>query len=345
MEDIKRILIVDDSEIDREVLRNMLDGEFEVSEASSGYSALDIILEKKEEFDAVLLDISMPFYDGISVLRALRESHLQDIQVFMITAEATKENIEKVSQYNIADFIKKPFDRNEVLKRLKAKLGVEDTVVLTRADIDQTRKYIADLEYIYERYLNLTGQNNKKDARRSYLMRVMLEKAFEKRPGAEKMDDFQIEMICKAAYLCNIGNMLVHNIPTDTGQKDEGKESNIYQQHTEMGSYLLRLNYSKRCRRFVDICAEICLHHHERLDGKGFPHGIHGNNNSIYAQMCGLLERFEELFIGYHRHNATQFDYVMNQLEEDIGFVSNKVLLLLMESKAEIVDFYNENIL
>lgn len=343
MEDVKRILIVDDSEIDREVLRNMLDEEFEVAEASNGYSALDILLEKGEKFDAVLLDVSMPYYDGLSVLRVLRENNLQDVQIFMITVEATRENIEKASQYNIADFIKKPFDRNEVLKRLRTKLKVEEKVRLTRTDIDTTRKYISDLEYIYDRYLSLTGQDKKKDTRRAYFMKVVLEKASERRVETDEAEEFRIEMICKAAYLCNIGNMLLQNIPAGAAAGNDNRENDHYQQHTMMGAYLLRLNYSKHCRRFVDICADICLHHHERFDGKGFPHGIYGNNISVNAQICGLLERFDELFAGYSRHNSTQFDYVINQLEEDSGFVSSKVLGWLAESRTEIVMYYNEN--
>ncbi len=207
MDDRKRILIVDDSEIDREVLRSMLEEEYEVVQADNGYYALDIILEKGEKFDAVLLDVSMPFLDGISVLRVLRENHLQDVQIFMITAEATKENIEKASRYNIADFIRKPFDREEVLKRLRTKFRDEGKARLTRADIEETRKYIADLEHLYERYLNLAGQDKRRDVRRAYFMKVMLKKACERRMVTEELGEFQSEMICKAAYFCNIGDM------------------------------------------------------------------------------------------------------------------------------------------
>jgi len=342
MEELKRVLIVDDSEIDRTVLRSMLDGEFEVVEADNGYSALDIILKKGENFDAVLLDVSMPLCDGISVLRVLRENNIHDVQIFMITVEATKKNIQRASQYNIAEFIKKPFDRDEVLRRLKAKLGVKEKDRLTKADIYEIRKYITDLEFIYNRYLSLSGKDKNKDVRRAYFMKVLLEKASEKRMGIET-DSFHIEMICKAAYLCNIGNMLIQNIPTDIDPNNENKENDSYQQHTVMGSYLLRLNYSKHCKEFVDLCAEICLHHHERFDGKGFPHGTRGKNNSVYAQICGLLETFEELFLSYNKHNAMQFDYVINDLKKDNGFVANNVFSLLIESKAEIIKYYNEN--
>ncbi len=337
MEQIKKILIVDDSEIDREVLRNMLDEEFEVVEVNNGYSALDVILKKGERFDAVLLDVSMPFCDGINVLRILRENNM-DVQIFMVTVEATKENIEKASRYDIADFIKKPFDKNEVLKRLRNKLNIEEKVKLERADIDEIKMYISDLEYIYERYLTITGQDKKKDARRAYFMKVMLNKALERKIEIGKLDGFQIEMICKATYLCNIGNMLLQKMPVDTSLKDGNKENDIYRQHPVAGAHLVRLNHSRYCRRFVDLCSEICLHHHERLDGKGFPHG--SRNNSIYAQICGLLEKFEELFSGHSKHDAAQFDSVIDQLESDSGFVDSKVFLLLKESKSEIVQYY-----
>jgi len=339
----ERILIVDDSEIDREILRNILNNEFEVVEANDGYSALNIILKKGEDFDAVLLDVSMPLLDGISVLRILRENNLHDVQIFMITVEATKENIEKASQYNIAEFIKKPFNRNEVLKRIRTKLGVGEQVGLTKTDIDETRKYISDLEFVYNRYLNLAGKDKKLDERRSYFMKVILEKFSNTEKGKE-LDEFKIEMISKAAYLCNIGNMLVENI-TPTIKPEEGnKYSEIYQQHTIIGADILRLNYSRHCKKFVEICAEICLHHHERFDGMGFPHGICGDDNSIYAQVCGLLERFEDIFSSYSaKYNAIQFDHVVNQLRSDSGFVSSKVILLLIESKNEIIRYYNEN--
>lgn len=337
MEELKRILIVDDSEIDREILRNMLSEEFEVVEAVNGYYALDIILKKGESFDAVLLDVAMPFCDGMRVLRVLRENNLQDIQIFMITAEATKENIEKASQYSIAEFIRKPFDREEVLKRLRTKLGVKKKSNLTREDIDEIRRYMSDLEFVYDRYLSLFGMDKKKDMRREYFMKVLLEKACERREI--DIDPFQIEMICKSAYLCNIGSMLVQNISSG----NTVKESEIYKQHTVMGAYLVRLNYSKHCRRFVDICSEICLHHHERLDGRGFPHGSRGADNSIYAQICGLLERFEESFFGYSKHNLTQFVYVMNELSADRGFVAGNVFSLLSDSKDEIIKYYRDN--
>lgn len=340
MEDLKRILIVDDSEIDREILRSILDDEFEVVETDNGFSALDVIFKKNEHFDAVLLDVSMPLMDGLSVLRILRENNLDDVQIFMITVEATKENIEMASQYDISEFIKKPFERDEVLKRVRAKLGVAEQIGYNRSDIDETRKYITNLEFLYDQYLNLSGNEKGRDERRAQFMKIFLEKCPDVKQGME-YDDFQIEMISKAAYFCNIGNMLLPNMPSVGKIKDNKAQSNIYQQHTVMGADIVRLNYSRHCRKFVQICADICLHHHERIDGKGFPYGISGNSISIYAQICGLLEKFEELFFQYSRQNAMQFDYVINQLKTDQGLVSDKVFFMLVDSKPDIIEYYN----
>ena len=153
IDDLKHILIVDDSEIDREILKQILVGEFRVTEEDNGYSALEIILKKKEHFDAILLDVSMPVLDGLNVLRILRENNVEDIPIFMITSEAAKDNIEKALQYNISEFIKKPFDKDEILKRVILKLGVSAKSGFADADIKEMRRYIDDLEAIYNPYL------------------------------------------------------------------------------------------------------------------------------------------------------------------------------------------------
>lgn len=328
--DEKRILIVDDSEIDRAVLKSILEYEFELLEADNGYSALDIILKKKEPIDAVLLDVSMPFLDGLSVLRILRENSLDDVPVFMITAEATKDNIEKASQYHIAEFIKKPFDREDILNRVSSKLGVAPKISLSRTDIEETKRYISHLERIYNRYLTLSGKDKGRDERRAHFMEILLKK--HNVIGNEtEADAFQTKMLCEAAYLCNIGNMLLENIPAES--ENENTDS---QQHTAMGADIIQLNYSKHCRRFVQICADMCLHHHERYD-------TGGSAISIYAQMCGLLEKFDDLFFNCSRHNGLQFDYVISHLRNDAGLVSEEVLSLLEESKSDIIKYYMEN--
>ncbi len=344
MDDLKRILIVDDSEIDREILKSILVGEFKVIEADNGYSALEIILKNKEHFDAVLLDISMPVLDGLSVLRILRENDVEDVSVFMITSEATKDNIEKATQYNISEFIRKPFDRDEILKRVRSNLGVTARSRFTDEDIRETKRYISDLQSIYDRYLALLGADKEHNGRMVDLMRLLLEK-YSSLVNEQGLDHFQIEMISKAAYFCNIGNMLLQNVPADAEQTNDKTANGVFYQHTVMGADFIKLNYSEHCRYFVDICADMCLYHHERYDGKGFPQGIAGDDIMIYTQMYGLLGRFDKLFFKCHGHNERQFDMVLYELEKDSGIVSREVFSLLQASKSDIVIYYNTHYL
>lgn len=118
----KKVLIVDDSDTDRDVLKNILRSDFNVIEANSGFAALGVIAEKKKELDAIFLDISMPVFNGFAVLENIKEKKISNICVFMITSEATKENVEKAAGYHIAGFIKKPYDADDIIERLKEAL-------------------------------------------------------------------------------------------------------------------------------------------------------------------------------------------------------------------------------
>ena len=119
----KTVLIVDDSDSDRGVLKNILRNDFNVLEAQSGFAALNTISEKKKELDAIFLDISMPVLDGFAILESMKEKKITNICIFMITSEATKENVEKAAGFHIAGFIKKPYDADDIIERVKQVLG------------------------------------------------------------------------------------------------------------------------------------------------------------------------------------------------------------------------------
>lgn len=116
----KKLLIVDDSEIDRKILKNILDIDFLVFEAENGYKGLEMMMEKHKELDGILLDIHMPVLDGFHVLELMREKALYDIPVIIITAESTEKNLMKTVNYNIRDFICKPFEPEVIRNRLRA---------------------------------------------------------------------------------------------------------------------------------------------------------------------------------------------------------------------------------
>lgn len=332
----KKILIVDDSEIDREILKNILGNEFEIMEAYNGYAGLEIILKKEEHLDGILLDVSMPVLDGFSVLRVMRENNINHIPVFLITAEATKDNVERAAQLNVSEFIVKPFEREEVLNRIHYKLGVVSKHELADEDISEINTYITRMETVYKKYCINFGKDNAHYVRMTDLMRILLSKyAVDTKEG--ELDKSQIEIISKAAYFCDIGKMLIPGENLGTREIEE----EMYQSHTMFGADIMRLNNSKQCKYFVQIAADICAHHHERYDGKGFPNKIYGDSNLVYTQMCRLVDSFDSLFFKYREHSEMQFDFVIGELAKDKGAVSPQIFSLLMECKTNVIMYYN----
>lgn len=336
MEKLKTILLVDDSEIDREILKSIFADEFDVLEVDNGYAALDIILRKNEHLDAILLDISMPILDGLNVLRILREKNYDGVPVFMITAEATKDNIEQAMQYGIAEFIRKPYEREDILKRVRSKLGVTVTHHSVNDDIEEIRRYATDLSAVYDRYLEASGEDKWHLQRREDLMRLLLEKYPIVAKGT-KSDEFRIEVISKAAYFCDIGYMLLYLT------EDEKTDLERMKQHTALGAALVHLNYADSCNYFVQACAEMCLRHHERYDGQGFPEGLSGDEIPEHVQLCGLLDRFDTMFFKLRERHEHPFDLVIDDLQRDRGRVSSEIFQMLAESRHEIVSYYTEN--
>lgn len=334
----KRLLLVDDSEIDREILKNILQDTFEVMEATNGGEAVAAIIKNKDNLDGILLDVSMPVLDGFGVLQEMKDKNINDITVFLITAEANKDNVERAVHFQISDFIKKPFEREEVLMRVCLKLGVVSNFKLTKEDIKATNKYIENLEVVYNRFLHNFAGNIGHYARISELMKIMLKK-YAKDNQVKELNKDRIHIISRAGYFCDIGNMLVPHKMNKLSRQDE-MDRELYQRHTVYGGDIICLNNSPHCQYFVQVCSDICVHHHERYDGKGFPHKIPGENNSIYTQMCRVAERFDTIFYRITEHGGMQFKLAMEELEMDQGLVSDEILTLLRTCQGEVVELY-----
>lgn len=345
----KRLLIIDDSEIDREVLKNILCSDFEIIESDNGYSGLELILRGKPRLDAVLLDISMPVLDGFNVLQLMNENKIKNLPVILITAEATMENVQKAVQYNISEFISKPFDAETILTRLRTLLDVqaqENTEVivpgniLTENDIAETDTYISKLGGIYKTYLKNTNRNDEDCIRVSAIMKLLLEEYAAAEKNTE-LDSAHITMISKAAYFYDIGKMTLPDELLDGISSDE-TDKRTFESHTITGADIIWLNHSPSCRYFVQTCADMCMHHHERFDGKGFPHQLKYDDIPFYTQLCSLSSKFDRIFSKRPSFSETQFDFVLNEMAVDAGEFSPDLLDLLRNCRSSILSYYKK---
>ncbi|MBQ4347530.1 MAG: response regulator, partial [Firmicutes bacterium] len=323
----RTILIVDDSEIDREILKDILSESFDILEAENGFIAIEMISANKNRIDAIMLDISMPHINGFDVLRLLRDNGYGSIPVFLITAEATRENVVRAAQFNISEFIGKPFDREDILQRIRSFLGISSQYWLVLEDYVQMNQYIDRLETFYKLYLNNFERNDLHYRRMTDLMRIMLNRYSFKHREAD-LDKDKIEIISKAAYFCDIGMIFVPDKMVVFSSMEPEKYDQLVKNHTKFGPAVIKLGDSKHCEFFISVCTDMCMNHHERYDGYGYPRGIGGRNLSVYSQMCRLADEFDNLFSKLYGGNEMQVNLVMKQVLKDQGAVSEELMAI-----------------
>ncbi len=350
----KKIMIVDDSDIDREILRNILEHDYEVLEETNGYSALDHIISQKINIDAVMLDISMPIVDGFAVLNILKLNDIKNLPIVMITSEATRENVVRAVEFGITEFISKPFQPDDVLGRIRTILDLpeEDITVeieeeedvkgdiLSNRDIDKSNEYFERLKELFQDFLRSRELNDEHYCRVSDIVREILMTYSMDNPD-KKLSLDHINLISKAAYLYNFGKIMLDSscyMEPEVGSP----EVSVYENHTIEGAKLIRLNAAPSCSYFVDICSDICMHHHERYNGSGFPHQLKGSENSFNANLCSLVAAFDKIFIERSMFNENQFDFVISQIDVTATKFDPALISLFNRCRTQILAVYKK---
>ncbi|MCM1149347.1 MAG: response regulator [Butyricicoccus sp.] len=338
-QDRKRLLIVDDSDIDRIMLKSILCKEFEILEAGSGNAAFNYVTNKDLQIDGMLLDITMPNIDGFDVLKFMADKEVDNFPVFLVTAEPTRENVERAIRYKISDFIGKPFNREDVLRRVRSKLGLIPDFDMSAEDMKATEAYISELEILYNQYLTNFNKDKKHYQVMVDLMNILLTN-YSKTLRDSKLTPESIRLISKAAYFCDIGEMLIpdrrlQTLLTNTETQD------LHHTHPSLGASLIRLNRDKSCEYFVEVCSSMCLHHHERYDGGGYPDGLLEENNSIYNQMCRMADEFEKMRSKFYGDKSKPVKFVIRRMVNDNpGMVMPVLYYLLEDCEQQIIDYF-----
>ena len=338
------LLIADDSEIDRKILKGILESSYNIMEADSGYSALEVLNSPTHHIDGLVIDINMPGLGGFEVLSLIDKSRYAGMQVFLISGEAQKGTIIKAANFGVAGFFKKPFDGEQILSKLKQSFAKKNSAgsddaggaqpFLTDAEVRATKSYAEKLRRVYLTYLKSEGKDDEFYIRVSETVRVMLENYYaEKAP--KDLSPEMIEVISQAAYFYDIGRIVVRKETPRVRPQAELDE--IPDTHTIAGADLVATNTSSHVRHFVKIASDICMHHHERADGRGMPHGLHGSINNIYTQLCSVAIAFCTRFFAEGPTGPRKFNQAVAALTEDRDAFRPEVLDLLQHSRDDLL--------
>lgn len=346
---LKKLMIVDDSEIDREILEEILKDDFSVIKVASGFAAMEMLINKKEKIDGLLLDVSMPVMDGFMVLQMMEDNDITEIPVFMITAEGTKDNIIKAARYNVKNFIVKPFDSKEVLQRLRTFYNISAAPVTPNAQgsdeyhqdaYSDMQTYIRTLQKVYIGYLKNNGMDYSHYERVTNLVKILMSQYV----ITEKLRDINndnIDIISKASFFIDIGYMTIPDKILNSSSRNQ-EETSTYRKHTELGGKLITMNRAPSCRYFVRVCSDMCIHHHERYNGTGYPHGLKYQENSDITQIVRIADLFDSIFYSYGSHGDEQFDMAINEIASDEGSCKPTLVNLCRNCKANIMIYYKK---
>ncbi len=298
------ILIVDDDEINRSILRNLFDESYPVEEAANGEDGLVKILWDPDRYCAILLDVVMPQLDGLSVLEQLAARELpQRVPIFLITADDNDRVTREAYRLGVMDVIHKPIVPYVVDKRVRSVIELFETrkqlsgvvesqqyELLRQAEkiLELNRGMIEALATAIEFRDAESGQhvNRIHDITHMLLSRTSL--------GAGLSHE-TIDTIALGAIMHDIGKIAIPDAILNKPGKLTREEFAIMQGHTVLGARLLEQIPPLRESMLFPYAYDIARHHHERWDGGGYPDGLKGDEITIWSQVTSIADVYDAL--------------------------------------------------
>ena len=296
----QQILIVDDSEINREILKEILKEDYRILEAANGEECLEQLERYGTGISLVLLDIVMPEMDGFEVLAAMNQNHwIEDIPVIMISSEDSDSYIRRAYEMGVSDYISRPFDAKIVYQRVlnMIKLYAKQRRLIhlvTRQIYEKERNnrmMIGILSQIVE-FRN--GESGLHVIHINLITQLLLEQLV-KKTGKYQLSWEDRLLIATASALHDIGKIGIDEKILNKPGKLTKEEFEIMKTHTLIGAQMLDNLDMYRNEKLLKLAYEICRWHHERYDGKGYPDGLVGEEIPISAQVVSLADVYDAL--------------------------------------------------
>ncbi len=297
------ILVVDDIEINRLILDNILNSHFDVVQAENGREAVDYLFSDAPKPVLVLLDIIMPEMDGFQVLEKMQaDPRIQRIPVLFITAADSPASETKGLAMGAVDYIPKPF-RPEVVERrvlnhvklYKYSESLEEMVDQKVAELVRTKdKLLETMANIIE-YRNLESGEHVKRTRE--LTEIMLDYLALHPMEDDEYQDLMADrdLVLKAVPLHDIGKIgIPDNVLLKPGRVTP-EEFEIIKTHTTIGSEIVETMLDFEDEKYLRYCHDISRYHHERWDGKGYPDGLSGADIPLVARIVSIVDVYDAL--------------------------------------------------
>lgn len=333
-----RILVVDDNQTNVVLLKKLLQG--------SGYTNVEGISDSREvkamyerqPYDLVLLDIRMPHYDGFEIIGQLKSipSELSP-NVMILTAQTDQETKLKALDLGAKDFLHKPFDRLEVLTRIRNMIEVhilhrelrgqneelEAKVRERTFEIEETRlEVVRSLGRAAEYKDNETGMHVVRMSKISKLLADLI--------GMSKAD---ADLLLHASPMHDVGKIgIPDHVLLKPGKLDD-EEWEIMKRHAGMGSEILGSHTSP----LMEMARQVAITHHEKWDGSGYPKGLAGEKIPLVGRITALADVFDALTSERPYKKAWTVDEAMTYISEQSGKHFDPSLVVIFVNHIEAI--------
>ena len=351
---MKKLLIVDDAELNRDILKEIFKGQFEILEAVDGEQALNIIDGRANEISLILLDLVMPKKNGLEVLAYMKRNGIIDhVPVIMITGESSIDSDVKAYEYGASDVIYKPFSRRIVIRRslniielYESRNDIEKQLKERTKELSETHKKLeTNNEFLINALSSVVEfrsvESGQHIERVQTLSEIMLNTwaALHPECGFSKND---IKQMVNASALHDIGKIAIPDEILLKPGRLTSEEYEIMKTHTTRGCELLE-RFKQEDSDFYRYCYDICRYHHERFDGRGYPDGLAGNDIPIWAQVVSIVDVYDALVSPRVYKKAFSVDEACRMIENgECGVFSPDIMECFDIAKSDIIETTSE---
>jgi putative two-component system response regulator len=340
------ILIVDDEPANVKLLERMLNVE--------GYNNITTTqdprnvthLYQEQESDLILLDINMPHMNGFEVMEELQKIKTTLPPILVLTAQSANEFRLKALESGARDYLTKPFDRTELMARVRNLLEVQ-----------LLHKYLSDqnelLEYVVKKRTQELHETRLQVVRRlgraaeyrdneTGLHIIRMSKYSELMARGVGMTEYECDLVLNASPMHDIGKIGIPDYILLKPGKFEPHEWEIMKTHAEIGADILSGDETE----LLTMAREIAYTHHEKWDGSGYPRGLSGNNIPLVGRIVAIADVFDALTSERPYKKAWPVEDAINYIKEQKGKHFDPVLvdyfLSILPAVLEIKEKYAE---
>ena len=296
----QQILIVDDSQINCEILAEILKDEYRILEAANGEECINLLKQYGTGIALLLLDINMPVMDGFEVLDLMNRKHwIEDIPVIMISSEDSASYVRRAYEMGASDYISRPFDVQVVHQRVSntIKLYAKQRRLISLVT-DQIREKEKDNQMMISILSQIVEFRNSESG--SHVLHINIITGMLLERLMQKTDQYRLQwsdqfLITTASALHDIGKIGIDEKILNKPGKLTKEEFEIMKTHTLIGASMLKSIEMYQNEKLLQVAYQICRWHHERYDGKGYPDGLKGEEIPISAQVVAIADVYDAL--------------------------------------------------